>query len=180
MTLYLQQVLGYSPLATGIAFGVPGVAAVAGGVLAPRIIQRTGNRAALVGGLIVQAAGNAVLLLCGTDRSGIAIMLGALLFGFFGHIVALVAYTVTATSGLPDSEQGLATGLSTLTQQVAITIGIPILSAVAAARTGALRGVLDPARATLGGIHLALVVDVAVTLAGAALIWVGLRRRARR
>jgi MFS family permease len=180
MTLYLQQVLRYSPLATGIAFGVPGVAAVAGGILAPRIIERTGPRVALVGGLVVQAAGNAVLLLCGTHRSGIAIMLGALLFGFFGHLVALVAYTVTATSGLPDSEQGLATGLSTLTQQVAITIGIPILSAVAAARTGALRGVLDPARATLGGIHLALVVDVAVTLVGAALIWVGLRRRAGR
>jgi hypothetical protein len=42
-----------------------------------------------------------------------------------------VAFTVTATSGLPDEEQGLATGLTSMTQQAGITVGIPVLGAVA-------------------------------------------------
>jgi hypothetical protein len=75
-----------------------------------------------------------------------------------------VAYTVTATSGLPDDEQGLATGLSTLTQQVAITVGIPVLSAVAAI-----------GQSTMDGTHLAVAVDVALTLISAAVIYRGLR-----
>jgi hypothetical protein len=80
-------------------------------------------------------------------------------------VTVIVAYTVTATSGLPDEEQGLATGLTTMTQQ-ASTIGIPALGAIAASQS-----------VMLTGIRLALVVDVAVTLAGVAVVWVGLRGR---
>jgi EmrB/QacA subfamily drug resistance transporter len=163
MTLYVQKVLGYSALVTGLVFGVPGIAAVLGGVFGPRLIDRYGRRGVLVGGLVVQALANAALIGLGHSRSGVLVVPAVLLAGFFGHVAAIVAYTVTATSGLPDSEQGLATGLATLTQQVALTVGIPLLTTVMG--TGAL----------LGGIHRALAVDVAVTLAGAALIWRGLR-----
>jgi MFS family permease len=175
MTLYLQRVLGYSPLLTGVAFGVPGLSAVLAGAMGPRLIGRLGRRGALTGGLLVQAVFFAPLLLLGIGRWGILVLLAALLFAFFGHIVVVVAYTVTATSGLPDSEQGLATGLSTLTQQVAITVGIPVFSAVATAGTAryAARGATG---ALLAGIHLSLAVDVAVTLVGAAVVWTGLRR----
>ena len=69
---------------------------------------------------------------------------------------------VTGTSGLPDEEQGLATGLTTMTQNVAITIGIPILSAIAATQAS-----------ELNGIHLALTVSVVVTLVSVALVWRG-------
>lgn len=77
-------------------------------------------------------------MLLGDSRGYLWLMLGCLVVAFFGHVTGIVAYTVTATSGLPDDEQGLATGLSTLTQQVGITLGIPILSTVATARTNAL------------------------------------------
>jgi MFS family permease len=180
MTLYLQHVLHFSPLVTGLVFGVPGIAAVLSGLLAPRVIGRLGSRTTLVVGLSVQALANASLLLLGVGRAGVILLLGALLVGFFGHVAAIVAYTVTATSGLPDSEQGLATGLSTLTQQVAITLGIPILGAVAAARTGALGASLAADRAMLGGLHLAVAVDVAITAVGTALVWFGLRRKGER
>jgi hypothetical protein len=83
-------------------------------------------------------------------------------------VTAIVAYMVTATSGLPDSEQGLATGLATLTQQIGITIGVPILGAVAATQAS-----------LLGGIHLAVAVNAGVSLVAIALIWNGLRPRAR-
>lgn len=81
-------------------------------------------------------------------------------------MTAIVAYTVTGTSGLADGEQGLATGLTSMTQQVAITVGIPMLSAVAATQS-----------VELTGIHLALTVNVAVTLVSVVFIWVGLRPR---
>ncbi|GAA1787957.1 hypothetical protein [Actinomadura chokoriensis] len=70
-----------------------------------------------------------------------------------------------ATSGLPDGEQGLATGLATMTQQVAITLGIPVMSAVATANSS-----------VLGGVHTAIAVNALIVLAGAVLAGVFLRR----
>ncbi|MEV6931700.1 MFS transporter [Dactylosporangium sp. NPDC051485] len=164
-TIYLQDVLGYPPLATGLAFGIPGVAAVFAGVLGGRLIGRFGRRVTLVGGLAVQGLSFATLALLGDARVMYWPLLAALAVGFFGHVAAIVAYTVTATSGLPDGEQGLATGLSTLTQQVALTIGIPLMSAVAAAGPS-----------VLGGLHAAVLADAAITLVGAFAIHRGLRR----
>jgi hypothetical protein len=77
-----------------------------------------------------------------------------------------VAYTVAATSGLPDFDQGLATGLTTMTLQVSSTIGAPILSAIAASRP-----ILLP------GLHLAVIISVAAIVIIAAFIWTGLRPR---
>ncbi|KAB2340801.1 MFS transporter [Actinomadura rudentiformis] len=168
MTLYLQQVLGYSAMATGLALGVLGAGTFAGGVAAPRIMARLGGRWALAAGLVLQAAATAALLGLGETRSGLPLILVATAIGGFGNLVAIVAFMGTATSGLPDEEQGLATGLATLTQQVAITLGIPVMSAIATAGGGSV----------LGGIHTATVVNAAVTLAGAALMVAFLRRRA--
>jgi hypothetical protein len=92
-----------------------------------------------------------------------------LFIGFFGHVASIVAFTVTATSGLPNDQQGLATGLTSMTQQVAITIGIPILSAIAATQA-----------VEMTGIRLALCVNVAVTLASVVAIRLGLRARGER
>jgi MFS family permease len=158
-TLYLQRVLGLSPLATGLVFGVPGLASVAAGVLAGRAVGRFGSRVLLAGGLTVQALATLPLVFLGPDRTALLILVPALFVGFFGHVAAIVAYTVTATSGLPDEEQGLATGLTSMTQQVGITVGIPVLSAVAATQA-----------VELAGLHLALGVAVAVTLASVVLI----------
>ncbi|WP_204046467.1 MFS transporter, partial [Acrocarpospora phusangensis] len=166
MTLYLQRVLGFSPLVTGLVFGVPGLAAVAAGVIAGRFIGRFGSRNVLAAGLTVQGLATLPLVFLGTDRTALAILIPALFIGFFGHVTSIVAYTVTGTSGLPDEEQGLATGLTSMTQQVAVTVGIPILSSLAAAQSG-----------ELTGIRLALTVNVAVTLLSVVLVWYGLRPR---
>ncbi|GAA2415527.1 MFS transporter [Nonomuraea africana] len=165
-TLYLQKILGFSPLTTGLVFGVPGLAAVAAGVIAGRFIGRFGSRKVLTVGLAVQGLATLPLVFLGADRMALAVLIPALFIGFFGHVTSIVAYTVTATSGLPDEEQGLATGLASMTQQVAITVGIPILSSVAATQS-----------VELTGIHLALSVNVAVTLVSVAFIWFGLRPR---
>jgi MFS family permease len=166
MTLYLQQILSLSPLATGLIFGVPGLAAVVAGVIAGRIIGRFGSRLVLTAGMAVQGLAILPLVFIGTDASALAVLVPALFIGFFGHVAAIVAHTVTATSGLPNDEQGLATGLTSMTQQVAIAIGIPILTALAATQA-----------AQLTGIRFALSVAVVVTLASVVLVWRGLRPR---
>lgn len=166
ITLYLQHILGLSPLVTGLIFGVPGLAAVAAGVVAGRFLGRYGNRRVLTAGLGVQALATIPLIFLGGDRMALAVLIPALFIGFFGHVTAIVAYTVTGTSGLPNEEQGLATGLTTMTQQVALVIGIPILSSVAATKS-----------VELTGIHFALAVNVALTLVSVVLVWWGLRPR---
>ncbi|MEU1726642.1 MFS transporter [Nonomuraea sp. NPDC005692] len=168
VTVYLQRVLGLSPLVTGLVFGIPGLASVVAGVIAGRFVGRYGSRRVLVAGMTVQALATIPAIFLGTGWTVPAILVPALFVGFFGHVTAIVAYTVTGTSGLPDEEQGLATGLTSMTQQVAVTVGIPLLGAVAATRAG------EPA-----GIRLALLVDVAVTLAAVVLVSYGLRRHPR-
>jgi MFS family permease len=167
LTLYLQDVLQFSALTTGLIFGVPGLASVFAGIQAGRFINRYGARTVLTAGLGVQGVLTAPLLLLGTSRTSLAILLPTLFIAFFGHVTAIVAYTVTATSDLPNSEQGLATGLTTLAQTIAITIGIPIVSAVAAVQPG-----------LLDGLHVAAGFELVVMLVGVALIWRGLRPRA--
>ena len=77
------------------------------------------------------------------------LLIPALFGGFFGHISAVVAATVTATSEVSDAHKALATGLVTTSQRVAVTVGIPILGAVMAIRAD-----------LLSGIRLALAADV--------------------
>ena len=166
MTLYLQRTLDYSPFITGLFFGVPGLAAVAAGIVAGRLLGRFGTRKVLTTAMFVQGAATIPLLFLGDHRAWVAVLLPALFIGLFGHVSGIVAYMVTGTSGLPNEEQGLATGLTTMTQQVAISIGIPILSAIAVTQS-----------VELTGFHVALTVDVIVTLVSVCLVWIGLRPR---
>ncbi|MFE9889365.1 MFS transporter [Streptomyces scopuliridis] len=166
MTLYLQEVLGFSPLAAGLSFGVLGVGTILGGVLAPRVIGRYGTRATLVGGGLLQAVATASLFALGDDRGWLALLLAGTFVGGVGNMLAIVGFMVTATSGLPDSEQGTATGLATMTQQIGITMGTPIMSAVVVT-AGTVRA----------GIGLAVLVNAAIVVAGAVLAGLFLKRR---
>ncbi|MFD9735491.1 MFS transporter [Umezawaea sp. NPDC059074] len=177
MTLYLQEVLGYSALSAGLAFAVMGVTSFIGGIVAPRVIGRFGSPAALASGLLVQGVATAALFLVPPSTNGVVLVIVATSIGGFGHMIAIVGYMVTATSGLSNDEQGLATGLTSVTQQVGITIGIPIMSAIAASgihtRTaeGASRG-----DAVLGGVTGAVLIDAIVVVVGAVVVGLFLRR----
>ncbi|WP_407553229.1 MFS transporter [Streptomyces sp. Pv4-95] len=175
LTLYLQEVLRLSAFETGLLFGVQGVVSAVAGIVAPKVIGRLGARRTLLVGLLLQAGFTAALLGLGTG-SGMWLALIGVTFASLGHLWAIISYGVTATSGVPDAEQGLATGLVTSSQQVGITIGIPLLSAVAAARIGSLRADGGGfAEATLGGIKLALGLDAALVAVVAVLVAFGLR-----
>ncbi|WP_326649831.1 MFS transporter [Streptomyces sp. NBC_01750] len=164
LTLYLQEVLELSAFRTGLVFGVQGALSAFAGAYAPRLIGRIGARRTLVVSLLGQGVFVAALLGIGTG-SGALLATVAVSLASVCHLGAIISYGLTVTSGVPDDEQGLATGLVTTTQQVGITIGIPLL------------GVLATTQGSLfDGVRTVLAVDAAVVVAAAALVGVGLRR----
>ena len=177
--LFLQQVNGLSPISTGLVFGWIGVVAAVSGNLAPRAIGRFGSGPVLVVGMFVQGLGTVVLATMTRGDSVLILLLGGSVW-IYANLHAIVGYNVTATSGLANEEQGLATGLATTTQQVGLTIGIPIMSALAAAHAnGALRAGRERVDALADGFRWALGADAAITVAGAALLGALLLRRVR-
>lgn len=171
LTIYLQRVLDSSALATGLAFGVLGAGAFTGGIFAARIIDKISAKSTLVLGLVLQGVSTLSFLLLGMNSGiGFVHILIATSIGGFGHVLCIVSYTVAVTSGLPDSEQGLASGLAGQTQQVAFTIGTPIVSVLALSFTAANYTDPESAAAILGGVHFGLAIDAAIILAAAAII----------
>lgn len=121
----------------------------------------------------MQAVATASLVGLGQDRSWMVLLLVATFVGGVGNMLVIVGFMVTATSGLPDSELGMATSLATMTQQIGITLGTPIMSAIVVAQTA---GSADP-HTLLGGISLAVLINAVLVLVGAVLAAAFLRRR---
>lgn len=180
LTLYLQQVLQLTPLQTGLMFGFLGVGAFIGGTVASRIIGAIGPKYALAGGLAIQAVTTASLYALGDSKAtSIVAILIATFIGGFGHVTAIVAYTVIATSGIADTEQGLATGLATMTQQIGFTLGIPVMSAIAATQYGTLVHGSATRSGVLSGTTFGILIDGLIVVAGALVIVVALRSARR-
>lgn len=168
LTIYLQEILGYTPIAAGLMLGVLGIGTVLGGLLAPRVIGRVGSSRAIVVGLIVQA-GATFPLAFASDEHAWAIPLLVLTFlGGVANLVAIVGYVVTATGSVPSEQQGLATGLVTMSQQVGIALGTPVMAAVVAAFAAA---------GLLAGLQMAIGLNAAMALSTALLVAVVLRGR---
>ncbi|MGW2223740.1 MFS transporter, partial [Nonomuraea sp. NPDC001684] len=173
LTLYLQKTLGFTALAAGLSFGVLGLGTVAGGLLAPKAIARTSTVTVLVGGGLLQAVSTGALLLLGGASGSMALLLPATFLGGVGNMLVIVGFMVTATTGLPDREQGLATGLASMSQQIGITMGTPIMSAIVTAATaGAVTGA-----AVLHGVTVAIAVNAALVLLGVLVAAIFLRGR---
>lgn len=162
LTLYLQQVLGYTPLGAGLAFGVLGLGTVLGGVLGPKVIGRWGAKRAIVYGFVVQALATASLVMLSSHPAAIVLLLTATFIGGVANLVVIVGFMVTATTGLPNEESGLATGLATMSQQIGITMGIPVMSAIFTTQLVAL-GSTDAA-AVLSGVTVAIGANAALCL----------------
>ncbi|MEW2166149.1 MFS transporter [Streptomyces sp. NPDC007084] len=167
LTLYLQETLGLSAFETGLVFGAQGVMSAVAGMYAPKVIGRFGARRTLVGSLAGQGLFVAALLPVGAQGWSVWLATAAVSLASMCHLGAIISYGLTVTSGVPDEEQGLATGLVTSTQQVGLTVGIPLLGVLATTSDD-----------LLSGVHTVLTLDAVIVLAAAVLVAAGLGRPA--
>ncbi|WP_066947938.1 MFS transporter [Streptomyces lushanensis] len=139
-TLLLQQVLGYSPLRTGLAY-LPLSAGIAfAGWRASTVIPVTGTRPVMLGGLGTACAALLWMSRAGADATYAADLLGPSLLLGLGMGVVLNATSTAATSGLPRERAGLASGLLNTTRQLGTAIGLVALATLAASRAGGATG----------------------------------------
>ncbi|MBE8476779.1 MFS transporter [Streptomyces justiciae] len=178
--LYLQRVLGYGELLTGTAF-LP--APIAIGLLmlglSARTIGRFGAYRVLLAGLALIVTGMALLGRAPADGSYVTDVLPPLLLLSTGFAAAMPALTGLAMSGAREEDAGLASGLFNTTQVVGGSLGLAVLSVLAASRT---EGLLDAGRTTLvtataEGYQLAFRVGTGVAVAALALTAIALRPR---
>ena len=170
VTLYLQQLRGWSPLETGLAI-FPGGFLVA--LLAPRIaplVMRYGATPLITAGLVSAGIGYALFLPIGLHSGYAAAMLPTFVFAGLGFALAYGPLNIAATNGIAPHEQGLAGGLVNTSFQFGGALVLAIVTAVNNANAGA----GGSPQALLDGFHAAIVVSVVAALVG---VVVSVRRR---
>ncbi len=183
-TLYLQRVLGFSPLEAGLAFLPFTAGVIFGSSLSQVLIPRLGAREVPVLGMVLATIGMLLLLRLEPDGSYLRDFLPAIVCTAVGMGLVFVPVTLIATSGVPHADAGLASGLFNTSQQVGGSIGLAFLATLASGRTGEELDALGPdaspddkAIALVDGFHLAYGVGAGLLLAAAAALLLLLRRR---
>jgi EmrB/QacA subfamily drug resistance transporter len=158
--LYLQRVLGFDAIQTGLAF-LP--VSILIGVLSlgvsARLNERFGARATLLAGLTLIVAGLAYFARVPTNGDYVVDVLPVMLLFGAGAGLSFPSLMTLAMSGVTPSESGLASGLVNTTLQVGGAVGLAILATLATSRTDALVAAGEPTAAALtGGYHLAFII----------------------
>jgi MFS family permease len=177
LSLYLQQVLGYSPLKAGFSFLPMTLCIVGGSVFASRMVSRVGVKTLLVLGMIAETAG--LLLFTGLAENGsyLGDVLAASLLSAIGIGLSFVPATIAAVSGVDRSEAGLASGLVNTSRLFGGALGLAILAAIAAAQTNSSLHHAESTHAALtSGFDLAFVLAGAFAALGGLIALFGLPR----
>jgi MFS family permease len=140
LTLYFQDVLGFSALEGGAAFLGPTLAITSGNLIADRLVARFGTRATLMTGMVVGLAGGLLLAAqMGPGASYATVLAGILVTGLAMGLI-YPAMFIAATTGVAAAEQGTASGMASTALQVGAGSGLAILVGIA---TGGLDGLGD-------------------------------------
>jgi EmrB/QacA subfamily drug resistance transporter len=169
ISLYLQNVLGYSPIKTGISYLPLAVVIILAAGLASNLVTRVGFKPTLITGLLFVAAGLAWFAQVSPHGSFVADVLGPSLLAAVGLGLSFVSVTIAAVTGIRPNEAGLASGLINTAQQVGGALGLAILATVANSRTKGLlqSGTHDLNAALTKGFDLAFLVGAGFALVGA-------------
>ena len=135
VTLYMQEVLGFSPIQAGMAYlPVTGAFGISAGI-STQLIGRVGTRPVIVGGSLIAAAGIYWLSRVPVDGTYAANVLPGLLIMPLGAGAVFVGVTIAANAGVPAHQAGLAAALLNAARQVGSALGLAIFSAIATSRT---------------------------------------------
>jgi EmrB/QacA subfamily drug resistance transporter len=171
LTLYMQEVLGYSAVETGVAFIPITVAIVAFSNFAQSLTTRLGARSTLTTGLLLTAAGAALYARMPVDGRYVVDVLPALLVSGIGLAFSFVPVTIAGLTGVDSADAGVASGLINTSRQIGGSIGMVAVTTIAATATShyAQSHATGPfaSAALVHGFQLAFVTLVGVGLAGA-------------
>ena len=135
ITLYMQQVLGYSPIKAGLSYLPLSVAIILSAGVASQLVTRIGFKPVLAVGLALVAGGLVWFSQISVGGGFTTDILGPSLLAAVGLGFAFVTTTIAAVSGIEDREQGLASGLINTSQQIGGALGLAVLATVANSRT---------------------------------------------
>ena len=168
LSLYMQQVLGYSAVKAGLAFLVIAGGLIASSALAQGLVTRVGAKLVLTAGLLGLTVAQVLfarLPVAGHFTAGLlpgfVVVAAALGLAFVGDVIA-------STGGVKPADAGLASGLINASQQIGGAIGLAVATSAAGARTAALLRAGHPRTAALaGGFHDAFILTGVLALAAA-------------
>ena len=182
-TLYMQRVLGYSPLEAGLAFLPFTLGIIIGAAVCQPLVPKLGAREVPIIGMAMAIAGLLLFLRLQPDGSYLTDLLPGIMLMSIGMGLTFLPITLIATSGIPDADAGLASGLYNTSQQIGGALGLALLNTLAvSAAQATLDGLgreplpADEAQALVDGFHVAYL-GSALLIAGALLMLLLLLRR---
>jgi predicted MFS family arabinose efflux permease len=178
-SLYVQEILGYSPLKAGLAFLPVTAGIIVGAAISQQLIKRLGVRVVSIAGITLAAAGMLILTQLPVHGSYAANLLVGLVPMSIGMGLTFVPITLLGTSGVKAEDAGLASGLFNTAQQVGGSLGLAILSSLAASQTTSLlhaNGPGDAIAARVSGYHVAFLAAAIMLAIAAVLMTVVLRK----
>jgi EmrB/QacA subfamily drug resistance transporter len=135
LTLYMQQVLGYSPMKTGVAYLAVAGTAIFTSAIAAQLVTRIGVKPVLAIGMTSLTAGLVYFTQVSVGGSYLADLLPGFLLIALGLGFSFVPISIAALAGVQPAEAGLASGLINTSQQIGGALGIAALSTIATSRT---------------------------------------------
>jgi len=174
LTLYVQEVLGYSAIQAGLSFLPMTGSIFVASTLAPRLVGRLGPRTVITGGMLLASAGIAMLVGIAPGGSYFGNVFPGALLSAIGMGLSLVPATIVAMQSLPAEQSGVGSGLLNTSRLMGGALGLAVLSTIADAQTRA-GSPAGAAHALTNGFDLAFGVGAAISLLGAGLAGVRLR-----
>ncbi len=163
LTLYMQQVLGYSAMRTGVAYLAVAGTAIVWSAVAAQLVTRVGVKPVLVTGMATLTAGLVYFTQVSVGGSYLSDLLPGFLLIAVGIGFSFVPISIAALAGVQDAEAGLASGLINTSQQIGGALGIAALSTIATSETeGALASGSDLPAALVDGFTAAFVAGVVI------------------
>ena len=174
-SLYLQNVLGFSPTKAGLAFVPMALCVAVFSAIAPRIVGLLGAHRTIALGMVIMVIGLVLFAGQGAGATYGGLMPGFILFGA-GAGLMNVPLTNSVMEAAPAHQAGIASALLNASREVAGLLGVTVIGAVLrTAQASSLRGGAKPQAAFLDGYHVGLWVTIAVMAAGVVLSYVTLR-----
>ena len=174
MSIYMQNILGYSATKTGAAFLPMTILIILIAPIAGRSSDRIGSRALMTAGMLCLAASLAIFSRLGLDSTFWDIFPG-LIVGGFGVALVMTPMTAAALGSVPVEKSGVGSGVLNTFRQVGGALGIAVMGAIVASYVDLNGGRPDPA-SFIDGFQTALTVSAGFALLGAVVAWATIRK----